>query len=83
MVMLIAGMVITGTSIVAHAHDDSMDMSDHDDDGRIDSEDVDDDADGFPDTIEKVEFRHDHDNDGIKDSEDTDSDNDSIRGTPS
>lgn len=55
--------------------------SDHDNDGLTDSQEVDDDGDGFPDCIEKKFYRHDHDNDGIKDSADPDDDNDGIADT--
>lgn len=52
--------------------------SDYDHDGRSDSDDIDDDRDGYPDCWEKDRYKLDHDNDGIKDDDDPDDDNDGI-----
>lgn len=51
---------------------------DHDNDSLLNTEEIDDDGDGFADCIEKKIYRRDHDNDGIKDGEDADDDNDGI-----
>lgn len=72
------GTLIWVTASVAATREIAVD---HDNDGITDSEEVDDDGDGFPDCIEKKLYRLDHDNDGIKDGTDTDDDNDGIKDT--
>lgn len=52
--------------------------SDYDHDGRDDSEDIDDDRDGYADCWEKDTYTLDHDNDGIRDTDDADDDGDGV-----
>lgn len=79
--VLAVSFVVFSRTSVTQAQTVHAQEGDHDEDGNLNSDDVDDDSDGLPDCTEKDWFTHDHDNDGLKDDEDTDDDNDDLLDT--